>query len=72
MTAVLDRAAMLRDGEYFASQLARCLEELQQRERGYQRSHWQQAGQLTRLVRAELRRVIDADRRRRRLEAMRP
>jgi hypothetical protein len=69
---VIARASILSDAEYFATELIRRLEALQRRERGRQRSQWQLAARLTRSVRGELRRVIEADRARRRLEATRP
>jgi hypothetical protein len=64
------RRDLLKDGEYFATEVIRRLEALQRHEgNGRLRSHWQLASALTRRVRAELRRAIEADRTERRRRA---
>ena len=63
---------LLRDAEYFCSELIRRLEALQRREGdGRRRSAWQLAAKLSRRIRAELRIAIDADRAKRRRAALR-
>ena len=65
-------AELMRDAEYFCSELIRRLEALQRREGdGRRRSAWQLAAKLSRRIRAELRIAIDADRARRRKAAIR-
>jgi hypothetical protein len=64
------RSALMRDAEYFADELARRLEALEDLEpTGHVRNCWQQAAGITRKVRALLRHQKDLERRRRRLEA---
>jgi hypothetical protein len=64
------RSALMRDAEYFADELARRLERLEDVEpTGHVRNNWQQAAAIARSIRGLLRHQKDLERRRRRLEA---